>query len=496
MSSPEESRWVARLLVVFAAILIALLTRATLASSFGHDEIEHAHVTWQLTQGLDPYVAFHQNHTPTIWLMAAPILELMPADARALIALRGLALASIVVIAIMAVKVTRRLHAGHPRLVELELWVVIATLLVAYAIGAFRFRPDPPMAALVAVAGGLLVLQERPRWPVAVGIGLALGLAATLSLKVWPIGIVVAVVAWRTLRRQGWKGALRLVVGIGVGFVIPVLALVAWLASRDLLGPFVTDVLAFNAGYRTSPGVLVSVLDLPLLYLAFAGWVASLVRSDHEMSVARLLFVGGLGATLLAAHGTRYMLLAAMFGFVLMVVEIVRWTLDQPTWTWRRWSVDATLARWGLLFVVSGLVVRPLVMELESRGTATGGASPAAIDAMLALVHEHERPRCFALAPVHPVFCHDAVPLAIEWDLHFLWHPTPRFRQRQHQLWDAGLRSLREAPAELVFMHRDTRLLDDERLDAQARARLAEVWRTRYNRVAVSADVGALVLKR
>ena len=163
LPSSAADRWRWWWLVAFAAVVSAMLARSTLTASFGHDEIEHAHVTWQLTQGLDPYVAFHQNHTPMLWLMAAPILEIMPVDVRAMIALRCLSLVSILVIAIMAVKVTRRLHGGHARLAELELWVVIATALLASALGANRFRPDAPMAACVAIAGGLLVLHRAPR---------------------------------------------------------------------------------------------------------------------------------------------------------------------------------------------------------------------------------------------------------------------------------------------------------------------------------------------
>ena len=43
---------------------------------FDHDEFEHVHSTWYITQGALPYVDLYQGHNPLYWLTLSPVLLL------------------------------------------------------------------------------------------------------------------------------------------------------------------------------------------------------------------------------------------------------------------------------------------------------------------------------------------------------------------------------------------------------------------------------------
>src|SRR5256885_9402630 len=129
---------VAALLVVHAAI-----------SGCDHDEIEHLHAAWLVSQGQRPFTDFLEQHHPTLWYLLAAAARFFEDRPRQLVfAARciDLALAAVTVAAFTAM--ARRLLRGPA-----SIW---PALLLA---GCFFFlrdsmevRPDPWMAALAAVA--------------------------------------------------------------------------------------------------------------------------------------------------------------------------------------------------------------------------------------------------------------------------------------------------------------------------------------------------------
>ena len=92
----KSGRYLAVLLVLLNVVLGIVALRYFVQQRAFNDEVEHAHVTWALNQGIMPYEGIHQNHTPLLWMISAPIMAWLPKSAETMIALRGMCLLAFV----------------------------------------------------------------------------------------------------------------------------------------------------------------------------------------------------------------------------------------------------------------------------------------------------------------------------------------------------------------------------------------------------------------
>ena len=138
-----EGAWEFVLLVLILATLAALL-RTALQPDFFADEVEHAHVTWLLGQGVMPYRDIHQIHLPMVWILLSPLLSVLPETLESLVILRMvclLALAGSCAAAWLALdEVIERPTRAH------RYSAILMALSVAGHFHFYRYRPDPFMA--------------------------------------------------------------------------------------------------------------------------------------------------------------------------------------------------------------------------------------------------------------------------------------------------------------------------------------------------------------
>src|SRR6266852_4451301 len=60
--------------VAFSAVIGLIGVWHCWFAAYDHDEIEHLHASWLISVGQLPYRDFLEQHHPTLWFLAAPIV--------------------------------------------------------------------------------------------------------------------------------------------------------------------------------------------------------------------------------------------------------------------------------------------------------------------------------------------------------------------------------------------------------------------------------------
>ena len=150
------------LLVLLNVVLGIVALRYFFQQRAFNDEVEHAHVTWVLNQGIMPYEGIHQNHAPLLWMISAPIMAWLPKSAATMVALRGMSLLALVGIYLTGLFVLREILGPIDRIRALVM--LLLTLAVLPDFELYRYRPDPLMALFAALA--ILAAVRLRRAPV------------------------------------------------------------------------------------------------------------------------------------------------------------------------------------------------------------------------------------------------------------------------------------------------------------------------------------------
>jgi hypothetical protein len=133
---------------LLAATAAAIVLHAAI-SGCDHDEVEHLHAAWLVSQGERPFVDFLEQHHPATWYLLAPLARALEERPRAFafaarcldLGLIGLTIAAFTA---MARRLLRDRSAAWPPLLLAGCFLFLRE--------SMEVRPDPWMAALAAVA--------------------------------------------------------------------------------------------------------------------------------------------------------------------------------------------------------------------------------------------------------------------------------------------------------------------------------------------------------
>lgn len=201
--------------IVIFVIITALGVAAAGRDIVDHDEVQHLHASWLITQGHKPYADFFEHHPPLYWRTAGRLVHALCPDPTIAIfrTSRLLATAIAVLAAAGLIWLARELDAGPT--------VALAALLLPlWMHPAFEFRPDGAavlfsVAALAALARA--VRRGSGGWAAVSGVGLAV--AVGMVVKVWVVvGVWLLVVVWLIVARRsagGWRLGLSAIAGRG-----------------------------------------------------------------------------------------------------------------------------------------------------------------------------------------------------------------------------------------------------------------------------------------
>jgi len=225
---PKRPPWTA----LWGALGIVIAWHCWFAS-YNHDEIEHLHAAWLISIGQLPYRDFLEQHHPTIWFIASPIVARFQSAQWLVFAARLFDLTCLLGVCAIVKRLLQRLYPDVP-------WQWPTLLLLASCVfvrSSLEFRPDPLMN-LLSYAGLLnwvAFIQEKSYFR-ALAAGIFFGAAVAILQKAFVVlGLVfvgAAILAGlRLWRRQSIE---RLVLGAGLALLaaaIPVAALL-WAMRR------------------------------------------------------------------------------------------------------------------------------------------------------------------------------------------------------------------------------------------------------------------------
>jgi 4-amino-4-deoxy-L-arabinose transferase-like glycosyltransferase len=292
-------------------ITFALLVLHAARSGYDHDEIEHLHAAWLVSQGLKPFHDFMEQHHPTLFYLLAPLASLFPGSPRALVfsaRLLDLSLLALLLLVFNALvrPLLREGRAAWPPLMLLGCFFFVRN--------SMEVRPDPWMNLLCFLGLWQWVAYLRPGSPAhrALLAGLCFGAAiAFLPKAVFFLGLVGLGTVLSLRTRAQWAHAVRGGVALFGAALVPLGALALPLWRSGTLSEFFFWNYTFNrfhylesrlSGVSPLETLLVSFGEDVLLWMAglWGVWFAgrSLFRREAEPAVAisATVVLGILGA--------------------------------------------------------------------------------------------------------------------------------------------------------------------------------------------------------
>ena len=299
--------YAASLLILVA--LIGLLGWSAQTRAFDPDEFQHVQMAWLISTGQVPYRDFFEHHTPLYHLAIAPLLAdpRLTTDGNAAIgALIGLRWLGIGLCALMLV-LTEVIGRQTGDRLAARCGTIILACGAIFAMKGLEIRPDQLAACLMLGATLALVAADkarRPAWLFALAGALAmLGILSTQKLVFAVPGLAVTflVLCWR--RDGGLKRLLPDAVAVVAGACLVAAPMLAWFASHDALGLFITDNFLLGASWPRDTRPLVLTLSamlrdetllvllsaLGLIALAARGWKRHSGRSPSSRRCSRWL---------------------------------------------------------------------------------------------------------------------------------------------------------------------------------------------------------------
>ena len=450
------------LLVVAGTLLAALAARHALTGVLDHDDVEHLHTAWMVSEGQRPFLDFFQKQSPLFWLALQPVVALAGGDLLTLALLGRLALLLPLAATALGLLELARQVAPRSRMAPLAPFLLLASPTLVHNLAIVR--PDGPMAAAVTWAVVLLARAGREDAPAGrraafrVASGALFGLASALLLKAAPSAAVVAVVSALAgagaadpasprggAPRSAAAQALVSLAQFGAGAALVLAAFAAWLGASGLLAAFWDTNVAFNGWLYSSAAVedvprlsrrgtlLLSMLrDEPWLLVGAAGGLASaagrLRRSGLRGNAAALLVaLGAINLALLLPNHLpfyTYLLLPLLAGVALAPAAVERALA----------RFDGHRLEWRAPGVTRGLGVPAVLVGLGLAAVGVAGVSAygrlQSSEGQIRKLQALPRGRDTYELPEHPVFAVDR---------RYVWDNVERYLDTARRMQRAGV---------------------------------------------------------
>jgi len=282
-----------RLSWLAVAVALALLATHAVTSGCDHDEVEHLHAAWMVSQGLVPYRDFLEQHHPALYYVLAPLARFFDGSPRTLvIAARFANLAILATVLAVFLALARRVLDDRT-----AVWPSV--LLVGcffFLRNSFEVRPDPWMCALCLVAlwqwAGFL--RDGRFWRSIIA-GLCIGFAIVFLQKAIAFAglLVVGTVLFALIARHPWRRLLGGGAVLAASSALPLLLLVLLVSRAGMWRDFTFWNYTFNRFYYfetkfPGPSALavlgVQIAEQPLLWLGGAGGLWLILRRRRAVA--------------------------------------------------------------------------------------------------------------------------------------------------------------------------------------------------------------------
>jgi 4-amino-4-deoxy-L-arabinose transferase-like glycosyltransferase len=394
-----------RTILAVAAATIALLLVHAAISGCDHDEVQHLHGAWLVSQGKVPFRDFLEQRHPVIYYALAPAIRAFEGSPRALIfAIRSLDLLLLVVGLAVFLRLVRPFVPDRD-----ALWPVLLLLgCFFFARNSMEVRPDPWMSffCLLALWQWASYLRGGKLWNAALA-GLCIGIAIAILQKAFAfagllaIGTIPAALGGRERLVRATRGG-----GMAIAAALVPLAVLVLLVQRaGIWTDFVFWNYTFNGFYylatqyegpSAAAVVGISVAEHALLWIGgFAGLWLTFRRFRHlgdqpEIALSAAVVIGILASLFQSRWPFSHNLLLMQPALGVLAVAALE-ELRDP-----RWRAAA-----GVLLVL--LVAKVGVMCF----TYDEGHGNVAIEDRILALTEPTDPVA-AAPPYHPIFRRDS----------------------------------------------------------------------------------------
>ncbi len=380
---------------------------------YGHDEVEHLHVAYLMTQGLLPYADFPQNHLPLFWWLLIPIVRIFPNSIQSFLVVRVIYVLLLPVVFLCARKFIP--CKNDKEKVMRDVGLIFSLFLYAIYCQWLLIRPDVILAVLTALILGLLGAQKITV-PRLILTGLLLGLATLLSIKVYSVYLLVAIVILFQARERGVLTGLKFAAAFSLGVLSVLVPLIFWLFSHELLPQFLKFVWELNRVVPMTASHRIHLLASPLLFTAVAGAVSlygDMRGEEHgrrKAFIILFMIVSSCFALQAGNHGDSYNYLYSVMplavGTSFLMVKFYQVLKTKIL------KLAFTIAVPCMLFFNEF----PASFFIKLRSTYTRRAY---LEALIDFTKQNEDTTCTAFSPLHPVFCEDVSPAMLGWDYIF-----------------------------------------------------------------------------
>lgn len=257
---------------------------------YDHDEIEHLHAAWLVSQGALPYRDFLEQHHPLLWYLLAPFVRLFSSPHLLVVAMRCVGMGLLGLFSFVVSRILQRVVPGAP-----SRWVLLLLLCsFLFTTNSLEVRPDPLMNLLFF--SGLLAwisFLEQPRLSRAAITGIAFGLSAAVLQKAFVIeAAALLATAMICLRcRKDRQRVRKLIGGTGIAVLMAAVVLTsfaAWVAHAGIWDDFFFWNYTFNRVFYLQADIAEhfsaikvfwrSILQDPALWIAGVAGAVLLAR--------------------------------------------------------------------------------------------------------------------------------------------------------------------------------------------------------------------------
>jgi hypothetical protein len=322
------------------ALTFALFAVHAWRSGCDHDEIEHLHAAWLVSQGERPFVDFHEIHHPTAFYVFAPLARATSGSPRKLVFAARAADLAVLALALLAFAgIARRTVATRAA------WAPLLLLGCFFFVrNSMEVRNDPWTNALCLFGLWLWTGHVRDgSIRKACLAGLAFGCAIVFLQKAVAFAGLVAIgtVAAMLHDRSAWR---RTAVGAAAALgcaALPLLAAVAFVRREGYLRDLVywcysfTRYLYLQTAHREALSALsalgIAVLEDPVLWLAgIAGIALAVRRRAVETTIAAVVAIGLVALFFASRFPYGHYLLPVQACLAVLAVPVIEAALSSP----------------------------------------------------------------------------------------------------------------------------------------------------------------------
>ena len=380
-----------------------------------HDEIEHAHATWLMFKGLDPFIDFFQHHSPALWILLAPLYKSSLFTENLCVMIRIIATGCTLVSIFFLTLITKYIWQGK----KVVLYMLIFVMSICISHEMFLFRPDV-FCNIFNLAAFYFLLTKHQKFWACFAAGLCFGISLSFSPKYLPLIAalpLMSVVDYKKFLYFLPRNFIYL-----AGILAGLTPLVIWLKAHQLVQPFLEWVFQFNLREGLIPKTIGMNFNFLLLIFTLTGIYFLITSPDQKIKqsgriLCTFLIVSAL--VYLKPSQRHYEYYEQMFVLVSCVVAAGALLIVSNRWLAGKKNI--------FLLVIIGLLIWPGLHRIQFELKSKNFIKLNNLIKQLKTIAQKETIICHPA--LHPVTNFDALDITNGWEYRF-WLSYPEIRAR------------------------------------------------------------------